>query len=73
MTLSSDTSLQPIAVKQDRRQVIFISLAACLIFWVFVLRKRDQYSVLRLALRLSAEYGRTTLGSAVLYNICHGW
>src|SRR5437588_7477300 len=36
MTLSPDTSLQATAVKQDRRQVIFITLAACLIFWVFV-------------------------------------
>jgi MFS family permease len=36
MTLSTDTSLQSTVAKQDRRQVTFITLAACLIFWVFV-------------------------------------
>ncbi len=36
MALSSDTTSHPEAAKRDTRSVAFITLAACLIFWVFV-------------------------------------
>lgn len=36
MTVSSDTTSHPEAAKRATRSVAFITLAACLIFWVFV-------------------------------------